>query len=126
MAEEKFPRADKFLWSVRLYKTRSLSGEACSKGKVTMNGSPVKPSRPVKENDILEIKKTPVTYTYKVTALPKNRISAKQVSDYIVNLTTPEELKKLEKMDSFFIRRDSGSGRPTKKERRLLDNISDC
>ena len=126
MTEEKFPRADKFLWSVRLYKTRSLSGEACSKGKVTMNGSPVKPSRPVKENDILEIKKPPVTYTYKVIALPKNRIPAKQVSDYIVNLTTPEELKKLEKMDSFFIRRDRGSGRPTKKERRLLDNASDC
>ena len=125
MPEGKTPRADKFLWSVRLYKTRSLAGEACSKGRVLINGIPVKPSRNIKPDEIIEVRKPPVVYSYKVLAVPSGRMSAKLVPEYIMNLTPPEELKKLELTDSFFVRRDPRKGRPTKKERRLIDKLGE-
>ena len=121
----KFPRADKFLWSVRIFKTRSLAGEACSKGKVTINGISVKPSRQIKLNEIIEVKKPPVVFTYKVTGLPGSRVSAKFVPEFIIDITPPDELEKLKNSGSFFIKRDSRTGRPTKKERRLRDKLED-
>ena len=125
MPEGKTPRADKFLWSVRIFKTRSLAGEACSKGRVLINGIPVKPSRNIKPDEIIEVRKPPVVYSYKVLAVPSGRMSAKLVPEYIMNLTPPEELKKLELTDSFFVRRDPRTGRPTKKERRLIDKLGE-
>jgi ribosome-associated heat shock protein Hsp15 len=125
MPEEKFPRADKFLWSVRLFKTRSIAGEACTKGRVWINGIQIKPSRLIKPDDTLEVNKPPVLYTYKVNALPAGRVSAKLVSEFVIDITSPEELKKLDYKDNFFIKRDQGRGRPTKKERRLIDKLGD-
>ncbi len=116
-------RIDKFLWSVRIFKTRSLATDACKKGRVLIDGQPVKASRLVKANEEIEIKKPPVVYTYKVIAFPKSRVGAKLVPEYITDLTSEEELLKLQKTDSFFIKRDKGTGRPTKKERRLLDKM---
>ena len=116
-------RIDKFLWSVRIFKTRSLATDACKKGRVLIDGQPVKASRLVKANEEIKIKKPPVVYTYKVIAFPKSRVGAKLVPEYITDLTSEEELLKLQKTDSFFIKRDKGTGRPTKKERRLLDKM---
>lgn len=123
MGETIEPRADKFLWSVRLFKTRALSTEACRKGRITIEGIPVKPSRMVKVGDILIVNKPPVQYRYEIKRLPHSRVSAKLVQDYIIDHTPAEELRKLEMIDSFFIKRDRGTGRPTKKERREIDKI---
>jgi len=116
-------RADKFLWTVRIFKTRGLSTDACKKGRVMIDGHPIKPARNIKNGDVIEIKKPPVIYTYKVLNQPKNRIPARLVSEFIADLTSPEELARLEMRDTFFIRREKGKGRPTKKERRLIDKI---
>ncbi len=116
-------RIDKFLWSVRIFKTRSLATNACKKGRVLIEGQPVKASRFVKVNEEIDIKKPPVVYTYKVKDFPKSRVGAKLVPEFITDLTSEEELLKLQKTDSFFVTRDKGAGRPTKKERRLLDQM---
>jgi len=108
---------------VRVYKTRALATEACRKGKVLIDGIPVKASRLVKQGDSIEIKKPPVVYAYSVKDFPKSRISAKLVNEYIQDITSPEELKKLEINESFFVKRDRGTGRPTKKDRRTIDNL---
>jgi ribosome-associated heat shock protein Hsp15 len=125
MTNDKTPRIDKFLWSVRLFKTRSLAVDACRKGRITIGEIPVKPSRPVNAGEIIQVIKPPVNYSYKIIALPANRISAKLVPDYIEDLTSREELSKLENKDTFFIKRDRGTGRPTKKERRLIDKLKE-
>ena len=116
---------DKFLWSVRLFKTRTLAMDACKKGRVVINDIPVKPSRLVKTGEKIEISKPPVLFSYQITALPKSRISAKLVTGYLEDLTPPEELDKLREKDVFFIKRDRGTGRPTKRERRLIDKVQD-
>lgn len=116
-------RIDKFLWAVRIYKTRSLSTEQCKKGKVLIDGQVVKPSRLVKPGDSIEVNKTPVVYSYLVTSIPGNRVSAKVVYDFITDTTSEEELLKLKMQDNFFIKRDKGAGRPTKKERRTIDKL---
>ncbi len=123
MPEESLKRIDKFLWSVRIYKTRALATEASKKGKILIDGIPAKASRLVKEGDTLEVKKPPVVYSYIVKGFPKSRISAKLVSEYVQDITSPEELQKLEINESFFVKRDRGTGRPTKKERRTIDNL---
>lgn len=125
MSENPEIRADKFLWAVRLYKTRSLSAEACKKGKVLIDDIEIKPSRNIKTGDVILLKKPPVNYTYRVIGSPKNRVSAKLVDQYIEDITPEEELAKLELVDSFFIKRDRGAGRPTKKERRIIDKLRD-
>jgi ribosome-associated heat shock protein Hsp15 len=117
------PRIDKYLWSVRIFKTRSMATDACKKGRVKIDGQTVKPSRILKTGEEIEIRKPPVSYTYKVTGFPKSRVSAKLVPDFTKNLTPPEELEKLKMQDDFFIRRDKGTGRPTKKERRIIDKL---
>ncbi|MBE0656001.1 MAG: RNA-binding S4 domain-containing protein [Bacteroidales bacterium] len=123
MAESKESRTDKFLWSVRLYKTRALATEACKKGRIIIEGIPVKPSRIIKTGDLITVTKPPVQYRYQVVSLPHSRVSARLVQDYILDLTPAGELKKLELGDSFFIKRERGTGRPTKKERREMDKL---
>jgi ribosome-associated heat shock protein Hsp15 len=124
MAENNEPRADKFLWSVRIYKTRALSTEACKKGRITVDDIALKPSRIIKTGEIISVSKPPVIYRYHVNAIPHSRLSAKLVPEYITDVTSPEVLKNLKLADSFFIKRDRGAGRPTKKERRNMDKLT--
>ncbi|MCF8379399.1 MAG: RNA-binding S4 domain-containing protein [Bacteroidales bacterium] len=116
-------RADKFLWAVRIFKTRAIAAEACKKGKVQISGMNIKASREIKPGECIEVRKAPVNYSYQVISIPNNRVSAKLVPDFIVDKTSEEELLKLTAGDSFFIKRDRGTGRPTKKDRRIIDNL---
>lgn len=119
-------RLDKYLWSIRAYKTRSEATTACNGGKVRLNGSDVKPSKAVKIGDTIVVRKGPVTYTYKVLALVDKRQGAKLVPQYAENLTPQEELDKLHApVETFFLKRDRGTGRPTKKDRRQMDSLWD-
>ncbi len=116
-------RIDKWLWSVRVYKTRNQATEACKKGRVLVNGQEAKPSKEMHIGETILIRKLPVIYTYKILGIPGNRLSAKLVKEFAEDLTSPEELEKLKINDSFFVKRDPGTGRPTKRERRVLDNL---
>ena len=116
-------RIDKYLWAVRVFKTRSIATDACRKGKVIIDEIQVKPSRVVKQGDVIRVKRNPVVYSYRIKKLLGKRLSAKLVVDYVENITPEEELKKLEVKETFFIKRDRGSGRPTKKERRTIDKL---
>jgi ribosome-associated heat shock protein Hsp15 len=116
-------RIDKWLWAVRLFKTRSLATEACKKGRIIVQGVEVKPSREVKPGETILVRKLPLVYTIKVTALTHNRLPAARVKEYMDDVTSPEELEKLKINDHTFFRRDKGTGRPTKKDRRLLDDL---
>ena len=118
-------RIDKYLWAVRVFKTRTLATEACKKGRVTMADAPAKPSRMVSTGDVIEVKKTPVVYSYRILDPIEKRVGAKIVNNYVEDITPEEELHKLELQDDFFVKRDRGAGRPTKKERRLLDDLRD-
>ena len=118
-------RIDKYLWAVRLYKTRTLATEACRKGKVNVDDMPAKPSRMVSSGDVIEVRKMPVTYSYRVIEPIEKRVGAKIVDTYVEDITPEEELHKLEMKDDFFVKRDRGTGRPTKKDRRLLDDLQD-
>lgn len=118
-------RIDKYLWAVRIYKTRSLAAEACKKGKVNVDDMPAKPSRTVSAGDVIEVRKMPVIYSYRVVDPIEKRVGAKIVGQYVEDITPAEELQKLVMRDDFFVKRDRGTGRPTKKERRLLDDIQD-
>ena len=118
-------RIDKYLWAVRVYKTRSLATEACKKGRVSIGDAPAKPSRTVSSGDVIEVKKMPVVYSYRVLDPIEKRVGAKIVENFVEDVTPEEELHKLELQDDFFVKRDRGAGRPTKKERRLLDDLRD-
>jgi len=116
-------RIDKWLWAVRLFKTRTLASDACRNGHVQLNNAPIKPSKDVKVNDVLTIRIGAFTKTVKVTGIIANRVSAKLAVDFVEDLTPPEEYEKLKsKKDDFFVKRDRGTGRPTKKDRREMDN----
>ncbi len=119
-------RLDKWLWAVRIFKTRSDAADACRTNKVLVNGSYVKPSREVRVGDTVTVKKMPVVYTYRVVALVSSRQPAKEVPHYAENLTPQEELDKLfvPKL-TIFVQRDRGTGRPTKRERREIDSLMD-
>lgn len=126
MSDSKTVRIDKFLWSVRIYKTRSIASEECRKGRIIINSIQVKPSRAVIKDEIITVKKPPVIYTYKVIEPIENRVSAKLTGQFIEDLTPEEEKSKLNIHHSVrFVFRDKGTGRPTKKERRLIDRIND-
>jgi len=125
MTDDKSPRMDKLLWSLRLFKTRTLAMEACKKGRVMIGNIPVKPSRTIRPGEIIRINKLPVVYSFKIIAIPKSRLPAKLVPEYMEDITPQEELNKLQAQDTFFIKRDKGSGRPTKKDRRIIDKLSD-
>jgi ribosome-associated heat shock protein Hsp15 len=126
MAGSKTTRIDKYLWSVRIFKTRSLACEACRKGKIIINDISVKPSRIISENEIIIVKKPPVTFKFRVIEPIENRVSAKIVSQYAEDLTPDEEKEKLDmKQTPGSGYRERGTGRPTKKERRLIDRLQD-
>lgn len=115
-------RIDKWMWAVRLFKTRSLAADACKKGKVQMSGTNVKASRNVKVGDVIQIKRPPVVYSFKILALSENRMGAKLVPDFMENVTSADQLELLEMSRySAFGVRDRGTGRPTKKDRRDLE-----
>ncbi|MBR4995184.1 MAG: RNA-binding S4 domain-containing protein [Alistipes sp.] len=117
-------RLDKYLWAVRVYKTRSDAADAIRNNRVLVNDSYAKPSREVKQGDIISVKKMPVTYTYKVLDLVSSRQSAKNVPDYCLNITPQQELDKLNvPRETIFVFRERGTGRPTKKERRDIDAL---
>ena len=115
-------RIDKYLWAVRLFKTRSIASDACKSGKVLINDITLKPSREVKPGVEFQVKRPPLIYSYKVKELPKSRVGAKLVADYLIDLTPQEELNKLEHMKvGVQSVREKGTGRPTKKDRRTID-----
>ena len=119
-------RLDKYLWAVRIFKTRSDAADAVRNNKVTVNGSYAKPSREVKLGDVIAVGKQQVTYSYKVLDLVSSRQPAKNVPLYCLDITPQEELAKLNvPRETIFVFRDRGTGRPTKKERRELDSLMD-
>ncbi|GHT74505.1 heat-shock protein Hsp15 [Bacteroidia bacterium] len=119
-------RIDKWMWAVRIFKTRTIAVEACKKNRVMVNDTVVKPSRMIKTGDIVQVRKPPVTYSFKVLDLTVNRVGAKLVPQYLENITPPEqyEILELQKI-SGFVNRAHGTGRPTKKDRRDLDEFSE-
>lgn len=117
-------RIDKFLWAARIYKTRSIASEECRKGRILINDVQVKPSRNIYEGEIITVRKPPVTYTFRVIKPAENRVSAKMAVNLIEDLTPEEEKSKLNAHNTPGIMyRDKGTGRPTKKERRLIDKL---
>ena len=117
-------RLDKYLWAVRVFKTRSDAADAIRNNRVLVNDAYAKPSREVKQGDVISVKKMPVTYQYKVLELVSSRQGAKNVPTFCLNITPQEELDKLlTPRETIFVFRDRGTGRPTKKERRELDSL---
>lgn len=120
-------RLDKYLWCIRVFKTRSDATDACKGNKVQVNGVVSKPSKEVKPGDLLVIRKGAVELTYRVKAALHSRVGAALVGEYAENLTPEAELDKLHApTETFFVKRDKGSGRPTKKDRRTLDALWDA
>jgi len=115
-------RLDKYLWAIRVYKTRTEATDACKGNKVRVGGSAAKPSKLLKAGDTIEVRKGAIQFTYKVKALLEHRVGAKLVPDYAENLTPQSELDKIHAPnESFFVHRDRGTGRPTKKDRRDME-----
>jgi ribosome-associated heat shock protein Hsp15 len=126
MAEKKPVRIDKYLWSVRIFKTRSIASEECRKGRILINNTQVKPSRIILKDEIIVVKKPPVIFTYRIIEPIDNRISAKLVELYAEDLTPLEEKAKMDiRQSGANVYREKGSGRPTKRERRLIDKLND-
>lgn len=122
--EKEEVRIDKWLWAVRLFKTRSIAIEACKKGRITIKGMNIKPSRMIKVGEVIEIRKPPVTYSFEVLALTERRMGAKLVPDFRKDVTPQSELDILEMSKiSGFVDRARGTGRPTKKDRRDLESF---
>lgn len=119
-------RVDKWLWAVRIFKTRSLATDACKKSRVSVGGQTVKPSRTLRVGEVVTVRKPPVEYSFRVLALLSNRVGAKFVPEYMENVTPREQYELLElQRISGFVDRAKGLGRPTKKERRDLEQFSD-
>ena len=119
-------RIDKWLWAVRIFKTRTIATDACKKGRVMLGDVPAKPARMIKVGDIVKVRKPPVTYSFRVLALTENRLGAKLVPDYMENITPKSELDLLEVVKiSGFIDRRKGLGRPTKREGRELSRFTE-
>lgn len=118
-------RIDKWLWAARIFKTRTIAADACKKGRVTINSAQVKASRMIKPGDVIEVRKSPITYSFKVLQAIEKRVGAKLVKDVLEDVTPREQYEILELSKiSGFIDRAKGTGRPTKKERRDLDNFT--
>lgn len=119
-------RIDKYLWAIRAFKTRTEAADACKGGKVKVGGVSVKASREVKEGEIIKVHKGVVEYTYQVVQPTEHRVGAALVPQYALDLTPQEEKDKLKApVETFFISRDRGAGRPTKKDRRELEKLWD-
>ena len=118
-------RIDKWMWATRIFKTRTIALEACKKNRVLVNDMPAKPSRMVRAGDVVQVRKPPITYSFKVLDITSNRVGAKLVPQFLENITPPEqyEILELQKI-SGFVDRARGTGRPTKKERRELDDFN--
>lgn len=115
-------RIDKWLWAVRIYKTRSIAAEACKKGHISIGDRTAKPAHNIRVGDIVNVKKAPITYSFRVLKCAENRVGAKLVPELMENITSQEQYEILEMSKiSGFIDRQRGTGRPTKKERRDLD-----
>ena len=118
-------RIDKWMWAVRIFKTRTIAAEACKKGRISIKGSQVKPARMVKPGDVVQVRKPPVTYSFKVLQAIEKRVGAKLVPEIMENVTTPDQYELLEMSKiSGFINRAKGTGRPTKKDRRELEDFT--
>lgn len=123
MAEE---RVDKWLWAMRVFKTRTIATEACKKGRVTIGGVTVKPSRTIKPGDVIDVRKPPITYSFRVKAVTGNRLGAKLVPEYLENITPASQYELLEMTRiSGFVDRRKGLGRPTKKDSRTLERFKE-
>ena len=119
-------RIDKWLWAVRIFKTRTAASEACRKGRVMISDTPVKPSRTIHAGDVIQVRKPPVIFSFKVLALSDKRMSAKKVPQFMESVTSPDQYEILElNKISGFVDRQRGTGRPTKKERRDLEQFTD-
>lgn len=119
-------RIDKWLWAMRIFKTRTIATDACKKGRVSVANAIAKPSRTIKVGDIIQVRKPPVTYSFKVLALTENRLGAKLVPEYMENVTPRSELDLLEVVKiSGFVDRRKGLGRPTKREGRDLARFTE-
>ena len=117
-------RVDKYLFAMRLYKTRTIAADACRKGRITMGGAQLKPSRTFHIGDIFSVRKGPITYTYRIKQLSENRLGAKLVPDYLQDITAPDQLELLELARlAGQTGRDRGTGRPTKKDRREIETF---
>ncbi len=124
MADE--ARIDKWLWAARIYKTRSIAADACKNGRVSVGGTTVKPSRSLKVGETVSVKKSPITYSFKVLKAIEQRVGAKLLPEVYENVTSAEQYELLEMTKiSGFVDRARGTGRPTKKERRSLDAFID-
>lgn len=118
-------RVDKWLWAVRIFKTRTIASEACKKGRVMVDNVSIKPSRTIRKGDVIQVRKPPVTFSFKVLELTDKRMGAKLVPDFMENITPPDQYEILElNKISGFVDRQRGTGRPTKKERRDLEQFT--
>ena len=118
-------RIDKWLWAARIFKTRTIAAAACKKGQVSMKGTPLKASRMVKVGDVVEVRKPPVTYSFRILQAIEKRVGAKLIPEILENVTAPEQYELLEMSRiSGFVGRAKGTGRPTKKERRSLEEFT--
>lgn len=118
-------RIDKWLWAVRIFKTRTIAAEACKKGRISINGVQIKPSRMIKPGEIIQVRKPPITYSFKVLQAIEKRVGAKLVPEMMENVTTSDQYELLElSRISGFVDRARGTGRPTKKDRRSLDEFT--
>ena len=121
---EGLARIDKWLWAARIFKTRSIAVDAIKNGRVTIQGVNVKPSRMVKEGEVVSVRKPPVTYSFKILKTIEQRVGAKLLPEIYENVTPPDQYELLEmNRISGFVDRQRGTGRPTKKERRALDEF---
>lgn len=119
-------RIDKWLWAMRVFKTRTIATDACKKGRVSMGGTVVKPSRLIKVGDVVDVRKPPITYTFRVVGLTENRLGAKLVPDYLENLTPQLQYDLLEMTRiSGFVDRRKGLGRPTKRDGREISRFKE-
>jgi ribosome-associated heat shock protein Hsp15 len=118
-------RIDKWLWMVRLFKTRTMANDACNAGKVKIDNVNCKPSREVRINDTIHIRLGQLQKTVQVIDFPKNRIAAKFISDYYLDITPQEEYERVKSMATSFEKRDNNIGRPTKRDRRQIDYLKD-
>ena len=117
-------RIDKWMWAVRIFKTRTIAAEASKKGRVSINGALAKAARMIKPGDVIQVRKPPVTYSFKVLQPIEKRVGAKLVSEMMENVTTPDQYDLLElSRVSGFVNRAKGTGRPTKKDRRSLEEF---
>lgn len=119
-------RLDKWLWAARIFKTRTLASEACKKGRISSNGTTLKASKIVKVGDVIDVKKPPITYSFRIKQAIEKRVGAKLIPDVLENVTRPDQYELLEMNKiSGFVNRARGTGRPTKKDRRSLDEFTE-